>query len=802
MLTALRYASRRLRQSPAFALTAILTLALGIGATTAIFSVVNSILLNPAGMPEPDRLVAVRVKYDKVSHLQNIGTSAADYKSAREDSATFSHVATMQFANFSLTGGDRPERLIGARVSSSWFATFQVKPILGRDFRPEEDQPGATQVVILAYPTWKNRFGGDPAIVGKTLMLNGQPHRVAGVIGPEFRWPSRAELWAPIGLTPDQYRARTNQFLFTLARLKPGVSLEQASSRIRAMSDQIAKAELQGNDGGWGIFLRPLNEQVTGNLRAPLLVLLGAVTFVLLIACSNIAGLLLARASGRAKEMTIRAALGAGRWHLIRQSLTESGLLAALGGVLGIGIAFGGVRMLTGLAEADMNQQLNVQLDRWVMLFTLGATALAGLWFGLAPAWSVSGIQNYEGLKEGGRSGTASRARQQARGVLVVGQVALALVLLVGAGLFIRSIGKLREVDTGFKPAGVLTAFYTLPEAQYRDEERQIAFHQALMERLRTVPGVRAAAGAIPLPFSGDNWSGSFEIDGKPTPPGQPSPHGDQRYVTPGYFEAMNIPLRAGRYFTDQDRKGSEEVVIIDDLLAKTYFPNEDPIGRKFVRGRGANRRVRTIVGVVGHVRHNELQTDTKGAYFYSAYQSTPPMMAIVMQPSSEAAGRAAVLEAIRGVDPNQPIYDIKTMDERVTDSLGTLRFGVKLIGSFATLALLMAAIGLYGLISYAVTQRTQEIGIRMALGAARQDVLTLVLGQGVKLLIAGVALGSIAAYALARLIATQLFGVKPFDPLTFGVMAGVLALVALLAAYVPARRALSVDPMIALRYE
>ena len=802
MLSGLRHAFRQLRQSPTFALTAILTLALGIGATTAIFSIVNSILLNPAGMREADRLVAVRVKYDKISHLQNIGTSAADFKSARENTGAFSNVATMQMANFSYTGGDRPERLVGARVSADWFSTFQVQPILGRDFRKEEDQPGATQVVILSHATWQSRFGRDPGIVGKTLMLNGEPHKVAGVVGAEFRWPPRAELWAPIGLTPDQYRARTNQFLFTVARLKPGVGIEQASARVRSMSDEIAKAELQGNEGGWGLFIKPLNEQVTGNLKTPLLVLLGAVTFVLLIACSNIAGLLLARASSRAKEMTIRAALGAGRWQLIGQSLTESGMLAALGGALGIGVAFAGVQLLVNMAQADMGQQLNVQVDRWVMAFALGATALAGFWFGLAPAWTISQVQNYDGLKEGGRSGTASRARQHARSVLVVGQVALALVLLVGAGLFVRSMGNLREVDTGFKPSGVLTAFYALPEAQYKDEERQIAFHQALMERLRSMPGVKAAAGAIPLPFSGDNWSGSFDIEGKPTPPGQPSPHGDQRYVTPGYFEAMNIPLRAGRYFTDQDRRGSEDVVIIDDLLAKTYFPNEDPIGRKFVRGRGATRRTRTIVGVVGHVRHSELATDTKGAFFFSAFQSTPPLMSIVLQASSGAAGRAAIQEAIKGVDPNQPVYDVKTMDERVADSLGLLRFGVKLVGSFAGLALLMAALGLYGLISYAVAQRTQEIGIRVALGAARTDVLGLVLGQGIKLLVAGVVIGGVGAFWLARLIATQLFGVKPFDPLTFSVMAAVLAVVALLAAYLPARRAMAVDPMVALRYE
>ena len=804
MWTDLRYAFRTLRASPVFAITAILTLALGIGANTAIFSVVNSIMLNPTGVPDPATLVALRIKYDKISHLANIGTSAADFASARDNKALFANAATIDYGDFNYTGGDRPERLVGAWVSWQFLSTMGVRPALGRDFRPEEDQPGANQVVILSHSAWNRLFGGDPSIVGKPISLNQTSHQVIGVMGPEFRFPARADLWTPLGFPPERYHParRFDQHLFTVARLKPGVSYEQALAGTVLMGQQIIKAESPVNSGGWSMFIRPFTEQVAGNFRTPLLVLLGAVGFVLLIACSNIAGLLLARASGRAKEMAVRAALGAGHAHLIRQSMAESSVLAAAGGMLGIGLAFAGIRLLLMLAPEGVAQSVNIAVDHRVLLFTLGLAALAGLWFGLAPAIQVLRVQDYEMLKEGGRSGTASRFRQRTRSVLVTGEIALALVLLVGAGLFLRSLFELRKVDTGFQPSGVMSARFSLPGAQFGDEKRA-GFYLAVMDRLSKMPGIRAAGGVIPLPFSGDNWSGSFEIDGKPTPPGQPGPHGDQRYVLPGYFQAMGIPLLKGRYMTDQDRRGGENAAIIDDLLARTYFPNEDPIGRRLSRGRAPNRRTWTIVGVVGHVRHNELSSDTTGAYFLSAYQVPPQYMNLVVQSAAgPGAARSAILEAVRLTDPNQPVFDLKTMDERVSESLGTLRFAVRLLGLFAAFALLMAALGLFGLVSYSVTQRTQEIGIRVALGAGSSDVLKLILGQGLRLLAAGVILGALGAFALARLVSSQLFGVRPFDPMTFFGTAAMLAGVSLFASYLPARRAMRVDPNIALRYE
>jgi putative ABC transport system permease protein len=626
-------------------------------------------------------------------------------------------------------------------------------------------------------------------------------------MAPEFRFPARTDIWVPIGLPPERYApaGRFNQFLFTFARLKPGISFAQAESGVKVMSDQIVQNELKtGNSGGWGIFAKPFVDQIMGPLRTPMLVLLGAVGFVLLIAVSNIAGLLLERASSRSREVALRAALGASPWRLLRPAVAESLILATAGGVLGFLLSIGGVRLLMWLAPEDLVTVSSIRVDPWVLLFTAAITLGAGLLFGIAPAFQIGQSQNHNNLKEGGRSATSGIGRQHGRAILVTAEVALALVLLVGASLFLRSLGQLEKVDVGFEPRGVMSAKIGLPNARYPDDTQRIAFFRAVAHRLRSNPAVKNAGLGIPLPFTGDNWSGSFNIEGREQAPGQPGPHGDQRFVSPGYFNAMGIRLVKGRLFSEDDRENTDRVMVIDTVLAKTYWPDEDPIGKRVRRGSRAKPTWFTIVGIVEHVRHTELTSDTKGVYYSNALQSTPSVMSIVVEGRGVpgATLSTAIREAIQAVDPAQPVYDFKTMDERVSESLGIRRFAVRLLGFFASFALFMAALGLYGVISYAVTARTQEIGIRVALGAARGQVLSLVVGQGLRLAVAGVIAGLLGAYLLARTLESQLYEVRAFDPLTFLATSLILTAVAVCASALPAFRASRVDPIVALRHE
>jgi predicted permease len=810
MTPTLRITCRTLAKSPAFSLTAIAALALGIGANTAIFSVVNQVLLNPGGVSHPERIVSLRVKYDKLA-LKSIGVSVPDFSDVHKSTQLFESGALLGQGVYNYTGSGMPERLQGASVSLEWFDVFGAKPRLGRLFQPEEDRPKANQVVVLSFAAWKRLFGQDAAVLGRTIELNQKPYHIVGVMGPEFRWPADTDLWVPLGLAAEDYSPgnRFNESYNAMVRLKPGVKFEQASAYTQILTNRLlndgTRAGVYAKDSDWGMFLVPFTDFIAGDTKTPMLVLLGSVGFVLLIACSNIAGLMLARASGRAREIAVRAALGASRWNLIRQTLAESLVLSCAGAVIGLALSFAGVRGLLALSPENTMVAMDVRIDLTVLLFTAFAAIAAGILFGMAPAWQISRLDRFDALREGGRSGSAGLRRQSLRAGLVIGEVALALVLLVGAGLFLRSLASLQDVNPGFQPQGLITGSVTLPDAQYGDAAKQIAFYRALLDRLGSLPGVSNAAAAVPIPFSGQAGSASFAIEGRPSPPGDPGPHGDIGFVSPGYFAAMKIPLKSGRAFTDQDRANTASVALIDETLAREYWPNQDPVGQHMRNG-GSDVPWATIVGVVGHTKNSDLAGDVvKGRYYYPLLQQSfafPFTSFVVRSESDPVLLTSALREAVRAVDPSLAFSRITLVSDMVSASLAPRRFVVTLLGIFAGLALLMAVIGLYGVISYSVTQRTQEIGIRMALGAQASGVLNLVIGQGMQLAGIGAAIGLAVSLVFSQLLRNQLFHVSAFDPLTFIATALVLIAAALLATYIPARRATRVDPMEALRHE
>ena len=670
----LKYAVRMLRKSPGFTIVAVLTLALGIGANTAIFSVINGLLLHPVGIPDANRLVVVQEKYVKLN-LNGIPLSPPNFADVRDSREVFTSAAAMRESNFNYTSGGNPERLIGAQVSVQWFSVFGVNPLIGRVFRPEEDQPIANHVIILAYATWKQTFGGDATIVGKTIQLNQQPYRIVGVMGPDFVWPNQAQFWVPLGLPPSAFVAgnRFNENLFVVGRIRPEVPLMQAETFVQILGRHIIESNPNGPvSAGWGLFAQPLTEFIFGDLRVSLFVLLAAVGLVLLIACTNIAGLMLAKASARAREFAVRTALGSTRWYLIRQTLAESLLLAGAGTLLGLLFARDGIGLLLWLTPQDLVQGLAIRADAYVLSFTAAVGMLSGVLFGIAPTWQIASGQSYELLNEGGRSGTASRDRLRLRSMLVVSEVALPLVLLVGAGLFLKSLAHLQQVNPGFNAPSVMTAALSLPDMQYSDPQKRAAFYEAVMEPLAHVPGVISAADAYPLPFTGMGESGSFDIENRTPGPGDPGPHSDRQWVTPEFFAAMSIPLRGGRYFTNQDREGTQLVVIIDENLARQYRPSEDPVGKR-LRSPYTGARWATIVGVVGHVYRSALVGDTgKGVCYYATFQQTPvPFSFLVVKTKGNPIGLAASIgKAVHSVDPNVPVYDLKSMDERVKNSL------------------------------------------------------------------------------------------------------------------------------------
>jgi len=804
----LRYAFRQLRKSPAFTLTAVLTLAFGIGANVAVFSVMNAVLLNPSGIPHSQGLVALRAKYS-FGGLSNISISAPDFQDALEGRKVFSSAAMMQPASFNYLGPDGlPVRLQAAMVSWEWFDVFQVKPYLGRNFRLEDDQPNANFSVILSYRTWQQRFGADANIVGRKLQLNQQTYEVIGVMGPEFGWPNNAEFWTPLALPPGRYfdtNFRHNENSFGLARLRPGVSVAEANSYLNMRAEEVVASEGPNSfsrRSGWGMFSMPLVDFVAGDLRKPLFLLLGAVALVLLIASLNIAGLQLARASDREREISIRVALGAPGGRLVTQAFVESFLLACGGLALGLVLAKTVIPILLLLAPESLVRNIQVQLQTPVLLFVSGVVLLSVLLCGSAPAWQMTRFKWIQALRDSGRSDTGSQTRHRLRSGLVVCEIAVAMLLLVSAGLLVTSLRKVEQVETGFDPRGLMSARVSLPKSAYGSDEKQAAFYNAALDQLKSIPGVTNAAFTDSLPFVDQGGSASFQIKEKPTGPGDPGPHAVVRLLTPGYFATMRIPLVRGREFTPEDRAGTEKVAIVDETLARQYLPNEDPLGKHIGFSFKTNDWY-TIVGLVKHARISSLDSDTsEGMYYFPIAQNPTPNASMVVRTNLAYPAQLhdGIANAVHAIDPNEPVYQFETIEQGVDDSLVSRRFLVILLSSFAGLSLFLAVLGLYGVVTYMVKMRVREIGVRMALGAQRSDVLLMVLKSGAELAVIGSVIGIFATFVAGRSLSSLLYQVNLYNPVNLLSTSVLLGAVVLLASYLPARRASNLNPMETLR--
>ena len=814
----LRYGARMLFKNPGITFVVILALALGIGANTAIFSVIDAVLLRPLPYPESDRLVLLN---ETSKAMDEISVSYPNFTDWRNQNHVFENIGVYNRSSYNLTGVGDAERIVTGQVSADLFAALRANPAMGRLFTNDEDKPGGTPVVLLSHPLWQRRFAGQANILNQQLMLNNKSYTVIGIMPEGFQFPTRVEMWVPVGQLSGEasWQSRGNHpGLYGVARLKPGVTFAQAKAEMDTIGANLEK-QYQDSNAGNGIGLHPLLEVFVGDVRRPLWVLFAAVAFVLLIACANIANLLLARAQSRQKEMAIRSAMGAGRWRIARQLLTESVLLALIGGTLGMLVAQWGIKLILYISPDALPRSKEIGLDWRVLAFTIGLSFVTGLLFGLVPALQAGVVDVHETLKETGR-GTSGK--HWLRSSLVVVEVATTLVLLVGAGLMIRSFYRLQKVNPGFSYDHLTSFTVALPQKKYAESEQREQFYNRLLENLRGLPGVEATAAASGLPLGNNGWQTSFVIDGRPRPPRDQTPLMEACLVTPDYFKAMNIPVKSGRVFDSHDDRSwiaSKDLskldddekfiaplnsIVIDEEFARRYWPGEEAVGKRIAMGSEKDPRFLTVLGVVGRVKMEGLGTDSKRVQGYFPFAQIPSGgMTVILKAAGDPNQLiAAVRQQVKAIDPDQPIYSVRTMDDIRSESVAPERLNLTLLSIFAGLALVLAVVGIYGVMSYTVTQRTHEIGIRMAIGAQPRDVFRMVIGQGMMLAFVGVVCGLIGAFGLTRLMASMLFGVEPTDPLTFAAIAVLLTGVALVACYVPGRRATKVDPVVSLRYE
>jgi len=808
----LRHALRTFWKQPGFSLVAALTLALGVGANTAIFSVVNAVLLSPLPYADPDRAVMV---WSRWKDWDKTWVSPAEFLDYRRDCKSFAVVGAWSANSVNLTGQAEPERVSSGAVSAHLFEALGVEPVLGRGFTELEDLPGQDQVAILSYGLWQRRYGGEPEIIGKSIQVDGQARTVLGVMPADFKLPldyqgdaGLTQIYVPLALDPKTApQQRGNHGLFAAARLAAGATAEQATAELKTMAARWTEQNLYPVEMRFEAFAVPVREEIVAGIRPALLLLLGAVGFLLLIACANVANLFLARAEARTREVAVRAALGAGRGRLVRQLLTESTVLALAGGLAGLALAFAGTRLLTIWAPTDIPRLTEVSVNGKVLLFTLAASLLTGVIFGLAPALQASRPNLTSALKEGGLGSTVGVERQYFRSLLVLAEVALAVSLLIGAGLLLRSFWELSKIDLGLDPKNVLTLRLSLPQASYPEPTDVTRFYDRILERVRGLPAVRSAGAVRMLPLAGTIGDWSVVIEGRPQEAGF-NPKGDWQVVSSGYFETMKTRLVAGRFITEEDRADGLQVSVINETMARTYWPGELPIGKRFRMG-SPERPWITIVGVVGDERHNGVDEVIKEKFFRPHRQfpqstgfASRAMTLVLRTDSAPNPLVMPVVREIRALDAGLPVSSIRTMEEVVSSAVAEPRFTMMLLGLFAGVSVLLASIGIYGILSYLVGQRVHEIGIRMALGASGGKILNLILGRALALAGAGVAVGVLLAFALSRLMSGLLYGVSATDPLTFAFTPAALFLVALAASFLPARRATRVDPIVALRTE
>jgi len=809
-----RHALRMLLRNPGFTVVAVLTLALGIGANTAIFSIINSVLLHPLPYHDPDNLVMVWESNSQHPKPHNT-VSPPNFLDWQSRNTVFSSMAFVFDERDNLTGNGEPQEVVVQDVSANFFSLLGVDPIIGPGFTPENGQPGHANVVILSYGLWKERFAGAPAIVGKSILLNGHPQTVVGVAPQNFQWfikdgsltGAKPQMWSPF-VFPQSFQdhKQIGRFMTVVARLHAGATHSQAQTQMNAIASRLEQ-EYPDFDGHWGVNVVPLRQQISGDLRPALLVLFGAVALVLLIACANVSSLLLARAASREREMAIRTAIGASRWRIARQLLMESLLLALIGGGIGVALAVWGTNALLAASPRNLLDLRFVSMDLFVLTFALAATLLAGLLFGFLPSCISAHSRISVTLKEGGRGSYSANRRAFARNAFVVAQLGLALVLLTGSGLLIRSFVRLIGVDPGFDTGHLLTFKIALPRSKYGTDPLCLAFFQQLLARISAVPGVRSASMESFPPLTGLGAATGVHLLSQPSLALSDLPVADVGVVGPDYFATMSIPLHAGRLFNTQELAQEKHVTIINQAFADKYLHGFNPLGQKaaiYMKSFAENEiQPSEIIGVVGDVHQIGLDTSPEPTVYWPHPELVMSGMTILVRTSNDPfAMVSAVRNELQQMDPELPMAAVATMDQLLADSLSRSRFTMLLLGIFAAVALVLSAVGIYGLIAYSVTQRTQELGIRIALGAQRRDVLRLVLGQGTRLTLLGVTVGVLAALGFARLLSTLLFGVSATDPITFAGVAALLGFVALAACYIPARRATRVDPIVALRYE